>query len=103
MPRCRAPGTARPRCWPVAPSSLLLSLTLSLGVGFTPDELLDDRVLRVLDDFRRADLHDTPLVKHPDPVGDLEDLGTLVPDDDGREPRGAVQLADQPVDRGGHH
>src|SRR5207247_4698846 len=83
--------------------ALSLPVTLQLGAGFTPDELLHDRVLRVLDGARWADLHDTPLVKHPDPVGQLEDLGDLVAHHHRGEARLAVQLEDEPVDRVAEH
>src|SRR3989442_13991070 len=101
MPRIKNTPTARLTRRSIV--ALSLPVTLQLGAGFTPDELLHDRVLRVLDGARWADLHDTPLVKHPDPVGQLEDLGDLVAHHHRREARLAVQLEDGPGDRVDQH
>src|SRR2546428_12552912 len=101
MPRIKNTPTARLTRRSIV--ALSLPVTLQLGAGFTPDELLHDRVLRVLDGARWADLHDTPLVKHPDPVGQLEDLGDLVAHHHRREAGLAVELAGEPGARVGQH
>src|SRR5437870_2075330 len=92
----RLPGSARSAPFKVSSGSTNVT---GLLFGLAANEAAYHRVLGRLDRLGRSLLDDPAVGQHRHGVGDLEDLGNLVADDQRREPVPRVEGPDQAMDR----